>query len=457
MKNRTIRRIAAGIFAAAMVITALPQTGVIDARAASEQRYIIQYVDMILDDSHDYYGYILDESGNTLYMQKNARIDEFHDGIAMSLIYSEDSDRNSVEYVDSSGKIIYRADAIDNSFPFSDGLALICKNNNFYFINKKGKIVIKGLSWARPFSNGYAMVGKKSKKHSYNDIFFINTRGKKAFSSAGIRPACPFSEGLAVVLNTRNLRQYVINTKGKKVFNIPAKFYLGDGGFSDGLLYVHNGGNDYFVNKKGKTVIKLAKGRSYSDQFKDGLCEFTEGGKTGYINKKGEVIALDSPERDLFTESDGMIEFRENDKYGYYNANGDVLKAVYEEAEEFKGGYAVVKENGKTYVIDKQGRKLRYSAGKRINDNYFLLNIGITHTVAGGFICNAYAFDDASNVDFDSDKLVYKNAVYPTFVFIGDYDIDKDIPYTSIITDINGNIVMKLKWNQKSKKLTPVG
>ena len=434
MKNRTIRRIAAGIFAAAMVITALPHTGVIDAGAASEQRYIIQYGDMILDDSRDN-GYILDESGNTLYEQKHARIDEFHDGIAMSLIYSYDSDSNSVEYVDSSGKIIYRADDIDQSFPFSDGLALILKNKNYYFINKKGKTVIKGLSWASPFSNGYAMVGKKSKKHSYNDLFFINTRGKKAFSSAGIIPASSFSEGLAVVANLRKNRQYVINTKGKKVFNIPTKFHIGVGGFSDGLLYVYNGGNDYFVNKKGKTVIKLAKGRSYSDQFKDGLCEFTEGGKRGYINKKGEVIALDSPERDLFTESDGMIEFRENDKYGYYNANGDVLKAVYEDAEEFRGGYAVVHENGKNYVIDKQGRKLRHLEGKRINDNYFLMNIGIIHSDDGGFSTIGFA-DDDSSVHFDSYK---------------------DIPYTSIITDINGNIVMKLKWNQTSKKLVRVG
>ncbi len=179
-----------------------------------------------------------------------------------------------------------------------------------------------------------------------------------------------FSDGLAVVQKEMAQGKAgwstcgYINKKGNLVIKM---MYSGARDFSEGLALVTNGGKNYYINKKGKTVIMPSNNIITCGDFSEGLASVTfKNGKHGYINKKGKTaIKLSGSLEHYGSFSNGLAQVREPDgeysyKFGYINKKGKlVIPAIYKSAEAFQEGLACVEdENNKYGFIDKKGNQV---------------------------------------------------------------------------------------------------
>lgn len=141
---------------------------------------------------------------------------------------------------------------------FSEGLACVCDNGKYGYIDAQGKVAI-GLDFAEaaPFSEGMACVRSRA---GYG---FINAKGEFVFRTpAGIVPTGKFCEGLLAVRNeTSGLYGYIDNSGAVR---IPCAYYAADG-FLEGVALVINsdakGKKSYsYINTNGVAVSNPAAG-----------------------------------------------------------------------------------------------------------------------------------------------------------------------------------------------------
>jgi WG containing repeat len=103
----------------------------------------------------------------------------------------------------------------DNAFGFSEGLARVMKNNLYGFINTAGAIVIPcRYAFAYDFSNQLSAVMLDKQ------FGFIDAQGKTILPFA-YKMATSFSNGRAMVVKTNDDEKIYINTKGKKIGDVP--------------------------------------------------------------------------------------------------------------------------------------------------------------------------------------------------------------------------------------------
>ena len=109
-----------------------------------------------------------------------------------------------------------------------------------------------------------------------------------------------------------------------------------------------------FVNNQGKVVIPLKF--DYAEGFVNGLSSVSLDYSWGLIDIEGRMIIPNQYEY-VSGLSDGLIRasvFDGNSRYGYLNLQNEiVIPFEYSYAEDFYNGYAIVSNNGKTGVIDK--------------------------------------------------------------------------------------------------------
>lgn len=225
------------------------------------------------------WGYIDKNGTEVIPCQYEGYVGDFNDGYATI--------RDGI--IDKNGRI-QKADV--SYWPFSEGLSVFWKwiGNKQYmgYINIKGEIVIPcryddGLS----FSEGYAVVAKNNK------YGYINTKGEQVIPFI-YDSAESFNEGFAAVnkggdaLGTWGF----VNTQGREV--ISCEYYRsGSGviGFHDGLSAImrsDKGWKSGYINTEGIEVIPC----KYDEvrDFHEGCAAVCRNGKWGYINTKGEEI-----------------------------------------------------------------------------------------------------------------------------------------------------------------------
>lgn len=226
----------------------------------------------------------------------------------------------------------------DKLAAFSDGMAAVCKNGKWGYINHKGEEVIP----CQFDSEG-----------EYNQIMAAHIDENSCVSHA-------FHEGVALV--RRNEEWGVID-------------------------------------KEGKVVVEYGKYDFLEDCHDGIICASNEDGESAvFFNKNGEKqFELDIDEYICSTFSDGLLPVRKEGKYGYVNVKGEVtIPCKYVYAAPFSEGKAIVRledvESG-LRCIDKQGKELF-----RIQDD--VCDIGEFHngmlavyTDDGGF-ASAYGFID---------------------------------------------------------------
>jgi hypothetical protein len=156
---------------------------------------------------------------------------------------------DTTKYFDKDGNLLLTLEGMgyDN---FDQGIALVRKNNNAVYINKKGEVVIQ----------------PEKPELTYFE----------------------FSDGLAqVTISGRNHKSGFINEEGKIVIPIVYSdinnFHEGLAAFRDSIYYG-------FINKFGVTVIEPQFEKVDYNGFKNGLCEIKKDGQWGYINHSGEFV-----------------------------------------------------------------------------------------------------------------------------------------------------------------------
>jgi len=128
--------------------------------------------------------------------------------------------------------------------------------------------------------------------------------------------------------------------------------------FEDGILT-----KEEFENKveilKSKLEVKENTSPEEKEEFFDGLCVFAnENLDYGFKDTQGEIIIKPIYEyADNF--SNGLALVRDNGKFGFINTNGEiVIDIVYENAMSFSNDKALVLLKKREFYIDKNGNEI---------------------------------------------------------------------------------------------------
>lgn len=283
---------------------------------------------------------------------------------------------------------------------FHDGLAAICKDGKWGYMDKVGKIVIPpSYSSARDFHEGLAAVSKDG-RYGYIDkdgnvilqfryleaLDFIDgyanvTEGEDSTYSSiidkmGIPIPCKInsgevlSEGLIRVLSYDTEKYGYFDTQGQKV--IPFIFNFASD-FKEGVAKVARNDKFGFIDKKGKVVIPFEYNEySLGSNCSDGLISFqkTIGSEYfyGFINKQGHVV--------IPCELDNVSDFHEGLAWvqwaswrGFIDVNGNKkLGCKYYCKEGFKEGMAVITDESKFSYVNRTGQIIAPFSFDEAND-----------------------------------------------------------------------------------------
>lgn len=283
-------------------------------------------------------------------VQKYDEVENFHNGLGRVKycgLYG---------YIDKSGDEVVTCE-YDYLGPFSEGLALVTKNDEHAYINDKNEVVIPYTGeyrWMNDFSDGLAKVEGYNYKQGYidktgklvipleysgtgdfhNGLVLISKDGRYGYIDKTGNIAIPciyksaadFKDGMANVMLENDAIS--INVKGEAVekpkkeapSNPNVSGYRSVEEFSDGLAAVWDGNKWGFVDSTGTVVIPLIYACvSPGGKFNNGLCGVTLdwGGKWAMINTKGEEVTpyiYSSPGSEF---SEGLAVVKIGDRYGY--------------------------------------------------------------------------------------------------------------------------------------------
>lgn len=229
-----------------------------------------------------------------------------------------------IYYINARGEFI-NSTPYDYGLDFSEGLAGIVKEGKWGFIFSTGDIAIDLL-----FQETYSFKEGLSAAKYDNKWGFIDKKGDWAIDPV-YESVQSFAFGLAVVEKKGDY--FVINKSADKVVQIP-----------DGYPW---------VVIKSKNIILYG---TISGEI--GLRYY------GFMDIEGTILSepvfyVESEYLfDLHHYSEGMlIVSNEEDKYGYLNEQGQLhIPCLYDSAQSFDNGYAVVRREDQRYRIDKSGK-----------------------------------------------------------------------------------------------------
>lgn len=157
--------------------------------------------------------------------------------------------------------------------------------------------------------------------------------------------------------------------------------------FSEGYASIEINNKFGYIDKAGKVMIKPEF--DYAKSFSEGIAVVriginpnTDLIKYGFINKKGEILWPSKNNEDEIIEgynydyaesfSDGLALVRKNGKTGYIDKNGDVvIDFKFSDASSFSNDIAAVVIDGKRGYINKRGEfviKPQYLEAQSFND-----------------------------------------------------------------------------------------
>jgi hypothetical protein len=234
-------------------------------------------------------------------------------------------------------------------YGFEDGLAAVCQNKKWGFLNPEGKVAIPvKYDEVTQFNAGYARV-------QLNDKFFVlDKQGvEHPILDARVTDVKSFSENLAP-FTSADKKMGFINEEGKIVIEAQ---YKGEGYFSAGVAWVRTEDDKIgYIDKKGDWVIQPRFAAAKNFDPETGLALVKLGDNWSYSNKNGEVF-VPKGVKSSGDYSNGLAWGRTaDDKLGFIDSKGEwAIQPQFDAARDFKNNYASVKKDGKWGVIDKQG------------------------------------------------------------------------------------------------------
>jgi hypothetical protein len=196
-------------------------------------------------------------------------------------------------------------------------------DGEYQYVDKAGKIVINAqFNEATIFRDGIALVQASSKEKSDQPQWgFIKSDGQFAFNTKFLR-ATVFSEGLAWVV-APNGAPTAINTSGETEFTLE--------------------------NAESVRIFKGGKA-AFSEMDSSGL-------KWGFVDESGKVVINPQfAEVGFFKEGLCAVQNKEG-KWGFIDESGAIIiNYQFDGASEFNNAMAVVEQDDKCGVVDKQGK-----------------------------------------------------------------------------------------------------
>ena len=343
----------------------------------------------------------------------------FYDGYAR--IYDKSKGYN---FIDKTGKLLSEEwyDYADN---FSEGYAVVKKNNKWNFIDTNGNLLSRNWIFCDnmlSFYEGYAQIEQNKKCN------FIDKKGKLIFRNWYIH-ASNFHDGYTIIRNNNGLNY--INSKEELLLK---NQYFYKCVFNDGYTIVENHIGKYnFVDINGNLLLK--KFYYTVKTFHNGYAAIKEDNKWRFINKEGNFISNDYyDEVGNFYEKRAWVKI--NNKYNFINTEGDLIsKKWYDYADLFSCGIARVGK--KQPFSSKMGYNFINKRGELLLDEW---NFGSKFQIN----YNSAPIDDTINIVFLYNN-GYKIMQNGNTVYLLD-DYNDIIMLSNSNEKIKEEDILKLKW-----------
>lgn len=253
--------------------------------------------------------------------------------------------------------------------PYSEGLAYATNPQlgKIYYLDKLGNEVFS----LNAKEGSRCKDGLISVKDNYNKYYLINKTGKeiseKRWDGIG-----GFSDGLALV--KENLKWGFIDTQGNTVIDTK---YDEASSFTKATAIVKQNGKFFLINKKGEPVNGINYDAAGNPD--NGTFPVQKNNLTGLIDSKGNII-IDFKQNysSLLYMTEDRVWASKDGKWGLLDNTGKALtEFIFDGANYFKNGYAVVMQNGKYGVINKAGRFVVPAAYKSLGSVYKNSILGI--------------------------------------------------------------------------------
>lgn len=160
-----------------------------------------------------------------------------------------------------------------------------------------------------------------------------------------------------------------ISREGKETINA---IYDDARDFEEGLAAVNYKGywgfidvnGNYRIKPKYRSIFSFSEGYALAQTFSDTFC---------VLNKSGQlVLELNHPE--VFSSSSGIFRVKSKQGFIFLDIEGNPINLeIYDRAQDFENGYAIVGINEKMGVIDSEGKEvlpLIYTHISILNTNY---------------------------------------------------------------------------------------
>ncbi len=234
----------------------------------------------------------------------------------------------------------------DYALKFSEGMALVRKDEKWNYINEKGKLLLsEWLEDADNFKQGLAKV-KKDGKAGY-----INYKGQ--YFIPLMYPVKNFSGGKACIekLGSRDREVTYIDKSGKQIIT----WMAGATEFFNGHAEIEREDGLYATIDRMGNIIETWH---YKVLFSGDLVDVLEcNDKYNLREKNGNITYAWMPDVSLFSE--GFLAIKKNGKWGFIDKYGKpLIKPEYDECWNFKDRLALVKKNNQFSWIDNNGRNI---------------------------------------------------------------------------------------------------
>ena len=235
---------------------------------------------------------------------------------------------------------------------FSDGYAVVRKEGGKWgYIDPTGNEVISAeYDWAFSFHNGLASVRKDDKN------LFIDKTGKLAFENGGLG----FDKSYNVTgISDEHGKWGALDRNGNII--IPMQYYYLSINGEDGLIWVaeetDSGWATGWFDVFGNVVVPVEARQEgpFGSGAAEGFISIfnTDTLSWGYADYKGNIVINLKYADAVGNFNSGLAPVQhQNGLWGYINSSGEMIVPYsYDEAQEFRNGYAWVKKDGKWGIL----------------------------------------------------------------------------------------------------------
>lgn len=289
----------------------------------------------------------IDQSGKTVLDLNFRDAGEFKNGVAKVLIFEK-----GWAIIDKAGNFVSnpKKNWLHISEFDENGLAkIIVKNRGYGIINQKGEIITQKFYYGiDKFSNGFAVVRRKSGKLSYSGL--IDLSGVETLKTKQMK--------LGTVSNSRTVfyekgKYGYMDTQGNII--VPAIYIKADD-FCEGKAIVYKSHNESgIIDSAGNFII--APNVSKIMEVNDGLALVKSPNYDFYF--LGSDLKRQNTENYSAAKNfcNGVAPVSRADKWSVINTRGfEMTSSKYQDIDKFQNGFAKVKISRKIGVADENGK-----------------------------------------------------------------------------------------------------